>query len=111
MSGLRWTALVLLLLGSAALAHHATAPYYDRSQTDEVEGEITDVRWQNPHVGFTLRSVDANGDEQLWEIETNSVSNVSRFGLTADLVTVGDTVRIAGSPSIHISVNQRRIAR
>jgi len=36
---------------------------------------------------------------QVWEIETSSISTVSRFGLTADLITTGIEVRIAGNPS------------
>jgi hypothetical protein len=33
----------------------------------------------------------------VWSIESNSVSTVSRFGLTAGLVTVGDRVTVAGN--------------
>lgn len=94
---------VVLLLGVAAAAspvmsHHATAPNYDESRVIEVAGEVTALRWQNPHIHLTLRSTEPDSSGQIWEIETNSVSVVSRFGLSADLVAPGTQVRVAGNP-------------
>jgi hypothetical protein len=82
----------------AAHAHHSTALVYNRDGAlIEVEGVITEVAWVNPHVRFELRGAGADGVERLWEIESNSVSIVSRFGLTADLVAAGTRVRVAGN--------------
>ena len=91
-------AAVLLMIAAGAHAHHATGPAYDRSQIVEMEGEVTEVLWRNPHIGFTVTGVDANGDPRTLEIETNSVSIVSRFGLTPDLVSPGTQVTVAGNP-------------
>ncbi len=88
------TALVAL----PSVAHHATAPAYDRSQIIELSGEITDVSWRNPHIHLTLQSSGENGESASWDLETNSVSVVSRFGLSADLVAPGTRVRVAGNP-------------
>jgi hypothetical protein len=83
---------------TAASAHHSTALVYDREGAlVEAEGVITEVAWVNPHVRFKMRGAGADGVERLWEIETNSVSIVSRFGLTGELVSVGSRVRIAGN--------------
>ncbi len=83
---------------AAASAHHSTAAVYDRAgPLIEAEGVITEVAWVNPHVRFKMRGAGADGVERLWEIETNSVSIVSRFGLTAELVSIGNRVRIAGN--------------
>jgi hypothetical protein len=82
----------------AASAHHSTALVYDRGGAlIEAEGVITEVAWVNPHVLFKLRGAGADGVERLWEIESNSVSIISRFGLTADLVAVGTRVKVAGN--------------
>ena len=82
----------------AAAAHHSTALVYDRGGAlIEAEGVITDVAWVNPHVRFKMRGAGADGVERLWEIESNSVSIVSRFGLTADLVASGTRVKVAGN--------------
>ena len=82
----------------AAFAHHSTALVYDRDGAlIEVEGTITEVAWVNPHVRFKLRGVGPDGVEREWDIESNSVSNVSRFGLTAELVAAGTRVKVAGN--------------
>ena len=83
----------LILLCSEVLAHHSSAPYYDHDRVIEIEGRITEVFWQNPHIRFTLQ--DDNSEE--WNIETTSVSVLSRWGLTGDVVQVGTRVRFAGS--------------
>lgn len=82
----------------AAQAHHATGPSFDLGRIVEAEGEVIEVVWRNPHVRFKVAGVDTTGAERVWEIETNSVSIVSRFGLTADIVAAGTRVKIAGNP-------------
>jgi hypothetical protein len=98
----RWSAVTLAgsaaLLAPTAWAHHSTALVYDRGGAlIEAEGVITDVAWVNPHVRFKMRGAGADGVERLWDIESNSVSIVSRFGLTADLVATGTRVKVAGN--------------
>lgn len=80
-------------------AHHAAAAIYDRKHIAEVEGEITKISWHNPHVLFTIRVAD--GDGALWDVESNSVSVLSRMNVTSDTVKVGDSVRVAGWPARH----------
>ena len=82
----------------AAQAHHSTALVYNRDGSlIEAEGVITEVAWVNPHVRFEMRGAGADGVERLWEIESNSVSIISRFGLTAELVAAGTRVKVAGN--------------
>jgi hypothetical protein len=90
------TLVALALTTPSAHAHHSTAALYDRNRIIETEGVITKVAWANPHVRLELR--DAADGGRVWQIESNSVSIVSRFGLTADLLTVGSRVKIAGNP-------------
>jgi len=82
----------------AARAHHSVSAWFDTTATTEIEGVVTDFRWQNPHVIFTMRVAGAEG-EALWEIETLSISGISRWGITRDLVSVGDKLRVAGNPA------------
>ena len=91
--------LALLLPGSAVLGHHSVAAYFDTSQVTEVQGELTEVRWRNPHIGFTIIVRDENGQETSWEISATSLSHLGRLGLTGDMFTVGEMVTFAGSPS------------
>jgi len=88
----------ILAMPIGGSAHHAVGPNFDRSRVIEVEGEITEVLWRNPHIQFSITGVGPDGVERNWEIETNSVSIVSRFGLTPGLVEAGTQVRVAGNP-------------
>jgi hypothetical protein len=73
--------------------------WFDTTATTEVEGVVTDFRWQNPHVVFTMRVPSEQGGATLWKIETLSISGISRWGITRDLVNVGDRLRVAGNPA------------
>ena len=44
----------LCLLPLAALGHHAAQVTYHTDQIIEVEGEITNLVWRNPHIRFTI---------------------------------------------------------
>lgn len=90
---------IVLAAPRLAAAHHSVAAWFDRNQTQEIEGVVTEIKWENPHVRFFMRAPNPDGEEVIWEIETLSVSGISRWGITADLLSVGDRVRVSGSPS------------
>jgi len=98
--------LPFLLTGAAVFianpleAHHSFAKF-DQQTTIELEGEITEVRWQNPHVHFTLRGSADGGEERIWDLETNSPGILRRMNVNPGLVNVGDRVRVAGNPAVN----------
>ena len=73
--------MLFLLSVSGVFAHHSFAPYYDRSKFLEVEGVITEVLWQNPHIRFTLQGTDTSGQEREWDLQTNSIANRGCYGM------------------------------
>jgi hypothetical protein len=91
-----------ILLGCAGAAgshaHHSVSAWFDTTATTEIEGVVTDFRWQNPHVVFTMRVAGEEG-EALWDIETLSISGISRWGIERDVIKVGDRLRVAGNPA------------
>lgn len=91
--------LLLLAVSSTAAAHHSPFLFFDPTNTVEVEGEITKLRWRNPHVVFQLQVKDASGTTEEWTLETHSVSILRRMNLERDSVNVGDAVKVAGWPS------------
>lgn len=90
-----------LAAGSAtvALGHHAAVVTYHTDQLIEVEGEITRLVWRNPHLRFTIDATDAQGGTARWAVESIPVTRLTRAGVSADTVGVGQTVRVAGFPS------------
>ena len=82
------------LLPLSGSGHHAFSGVFDMDDLTELEGEITRLLWRNPHVRFTMRTADGES----WDIETNSVSILSRMDVGADLLSEGDRVAVAGYP-------------
>jgi hypothetical protein len=91
----------LLLLPFALAAHHSVNAFYDIDDPIAVEGTLTSVRWANPHVQLQMERVRPDGETETWEIDSGGPTLLRRLGVTADLVEVGDRVRISGYPSKH----------
>ena len=81
-----------------ALAHHSIVPF-DTTTFIELEGEISEVSWRNPHVRLKMRVRNAAGTTEEWDLEGDSANASVRRGLTRESINVGDRVRIAGNPS------------
>lgn len=94
--------LCLVGLPVAGNAHHAIAGNYDSATIIELEGEVTDVLWRNPHVQMSLRVIGEDGEAQDWEMATTALSNMRRWQIDPSFIEVGDTVRVAGNPAIRI---------
>jgi hypothetical protein len=91
--------IVVCGLPLAGVAHHSARITYDMDQVIEFEGEVTGVVWRNPHVRFTLTTLDASGGEVSWAVESIPVTRLSRVGVTPDVFEVGQIVRVAGHPA------------
>jgi hypothetical protein len=90
-------AAVTACIQQPAAAHHSTAFY--STETIELEGVLTAVAWVNPHTRFELRAVDSAGVEKVWRMEASAITALARRGVTRDMFTVGDRVRVAGHVS------------
>ncbi|MGI9258345.1 MAG: DUF6152 family protein [Gammaproteobacteria bacterium] len=84
-----------LSMSDRASAHHSASVYYDTSTIIAVRDVLTDVRWHNPHIAFTLLSRE-DGAEVEWLVESNSVSSLRHLGVTEDQLTPGALVTVAG---------------
>lgn len=93
------TCAALLGLPAVSAAHHSGAVTYIPSRTTEIEGEVTRVFWRNPHVHLLVRVTGSDGGTAQWDVESNSVSILSRMGITPDVIEIGDRVRVAGWPA------------
>ena len=60
-----------LLLGAALIAapvyaHHSFTATYDESKTVEIEGELVQFMFRNPHAFVHVMAPDENGAMQRW---------------------------------------------
>jgi hypothetical protein len=88
----------LMLIASAAFAHHGTANY-DTSKAVTVKGPVTDFQFINPHVLIFLDGKDESGKAQKWQGELTSPNRLSRVGWTKSSIKLGDTITISGYPT------------
>jgi hypothetical protein len=88
--------LLSILLPTAAVAHHSFFGRFDTLAIVELEGEVTDVLWRNPHAYFGLRASDGVA----WEIETSSLTVLKRMGIEEGTIRVGQRIRVAGNPPV-----------
>jgi hypothetical protein len=60
------------LISASVLAHHGAVTsgfLYNADVLVEIEGELTEVLWRNPHLRARMKVVDDAGNETIWELE------------------------------------------
>ncbi|MFL2553138.1 MAG: DUF6152 family protein [Candidatus Rariloculaceae bacterium] len=90
--------LAFVLVSPTLLAHHGAVTngvLYYTDDVIELEGEMTEVFWHNPHTRGRLSVVDDAGEETVWEIELGpGPQSMARKGLAAEDFL--GRVRVAG---------------
>ena len=100
-----------LVVSARLLAHHSYAEYYIEADTIEIEGEVVEFQYKNPHSWIHVQGRDNFGKSGIYSGEWASVSRLDREGITKDFFKIGDRLRIWGSPSRNPSDNRFRIKR
>lgn len=107
-----------LIVAGAALfmvapltAHHTFSEFYLEDDTIEVEGEIVEFQYRNPHSWVHVAAPDAFGQRKVYSAEWVSTSRLEREGITATFLKVGDVVRIWASPNRNPNDNRVRLKR
>src|SRR5688572_30205571 len=93
------TVTLMLLFAITASAHHSFAGQFDNTKSMEIEGELIEIRWANPHAHLKVRTVD-NGKAVVWTLETAGASQMVRSGVLREYLAVGQKVRVAGWPPV-----------
>ena len=81
-------------------AHHAVAGFFDPTDSVEIQGIVTAIRWQNPHTEFLIEVVEETGESTMWRAETGALGVLRARGLEREFLHVGDRVRAIGFPSV-----------
>ena len=88
----------ILVTAKPASAHHSVAPF-DKESFVAKDGVISEVRWSNPHIRFTMVTEDAAGEQEEWTFEGDTVNTLERKGLTPESFAVNQGIRAGGWPS------------
>jgi len=92
---------ILLLVASAAVAHHSVAGQFDTSKSLTLKGSICKVNWMNPHIYVYLDVNEADGTMSTWALETLPTAMMRRAGLSKEAVmgTPGEVVTVQIVPA------------
>ncbi len=92
-------AAIAVLSGVPAVAHHASAPFYDGTKSVEISGAVTRFLLRNPHSFLFIDAEGENGETVAWEVEMGTALSMTRRGWSTDTIKVGDQIRVVGQPS------------
>lgn len=90
-------ACVLLLVPSAALAHHSPS-MFDGSKQTTLTGTVKEFQWSNPHSYIQLVVKGADGTEQEWSLEMGANAYLYNLGWRPSTVKPGDTLTVKVDP-------------
>ena len=87
-----------LCFTALAAAHHSTAAVYFMDDPPiTLEGTVTRVEWQNPHIWTYIDVTDDAGNVTNWEVEIQTnPARMYRAGWSRDSLKVGDAVTVEG---------------
>jgi hypothetical protein len=86
---------------TSAYAHHSFAPHFDSSKPVSISGTVTEYEAQNPHSYVHIAATDENGKTQEYVCESHGVTQLTRLGLTPEMLKAGTQLRVQGSQSRH----------
>jgi hypothetical protein len=94
--------LTVLVLTTAAIpahlsAHHSFAAEFDYDNFGSIEGEVIEVLFVNPHARYFIAITNTEGEEEVWDTQTMSISALTRFGWVGDTIQIGDHVVLEGN--------------
>jgi hypothetical protein len=103
---------VVVMRSTPALAHHSFAVSYLEADTIEIEGDLVEFQYKNPHAWLMVQGTEkGQPGERIYAAEWVSVSQLERAGIPKDFFKPGDTMRIWASPNKNPSDNRVRLKR
>jgi hypothetical protein len=90
-------ALALAVVGIAR-AHHSFAATYDGNSKAQIEGEVAQFLFRNPHSMVQILAPDEDGEMRRWAIEWAGVNVLTGEGISRETLRIGDRVIVTGNP-------------
>lgn len=91
-----WTvavAVVIMVAGAAAQAHHSVAGTYDDTREATIDGVITEFRFVNPHPFVTLTR---SSDGESWRLDMDNRSEFDAIDFRGSDLSAGDRIVVDG---------------
>lgn len=92
-------AMALATAATLAGAHHSFAPHFDSRKPVSISGRVTKFDARNPHSYLHIAAVDESGQTREYVCESHGVTQLTRNGVTREILKPGAQLRIEGSQS------------
>jgi hypothetical protein len=92
-------ALAAFITTTVSLAHHSFAPHFDIKKPISISGKVIEFEARNPHSYLHIQAIDENGKSQEYICESHGFTQLSRNGITPEMLKRGTVLRIEGSLS------------
>jgi hypothetical protein len=89
--------LALAAWTSRAEAHHSFS-VFDMQTNKELEGEVIEFQWTNPHTWTWIDVTNADGTKTRWGLEGMSPNYLGRRGWTKSTFKPGDRIKVVFWP-------------
>lgn len=89
----------LAITAGISHAHHGTGGQFDQSQSLEVSGVVTKIRFVNPHSYVYFDVTNEDGGVDSWRCEMRAATVLKRSGWSADMFKPGTRIHIDGVPA------------
>jgi hypothetical protein len=87
-----FTLLFAILLSSLSFAHHSSSEFSNANV--EMEGQLRQINWRNPHPSLTFQS---SKTEELWSLQLpGTIESLSARGISLDSFVIGQSLNISG---------------
>ena len=103
------------LLGAPRLRASQLRAALRLQQAGEHLRHVTEFEARNPHSYVHIKAVDENGKTQEYVCESHGVTQLTRNGITPQILKVGSRIRVTGlavaAQPVHVLLRQRRTRR
>ena len=98
-----------LVVAAQAYAHHSFAATYLEDKSVQIEGELVQFLFRNPHSFVHVMVKEKDGSMVRYTIEWGGTGALGGQGVTRETLKVGDHVIITGSPGRNPQDNRVRM--